>query len=112
MMLRASAQATNSEFELTSLAGEKADGTVPHQDLLLEFAEAVVLRQEQAAADLRPRLIEALGPAGYFDACSAVAGFHGFTRVADASGIQLDERYLADAENVKSQTGVREYASA
>ncbi len=111
MMLRASVQDTGDEFELTSLSGAQAEGTVPHQKLLLAFAEAVVLKDEAAATELRPTLVESLGPAGYLDACSAVAGFHGFSRVADASGIQLDERYLADAEDVKAQTGVREYAA-
>lgn len=109
MMLRESVQQTGVEFELTSLSGEEADGTVPHQDLLLDFAEAVVLRDASAAATLRPRMIEALGPAGYLDACGVVAGFHGFTRIADASGVPLDERYLDEAESVKAQTGVREY---
>ncbi len=109
MMLRASVQDTGAEFDLTSLSGDDAKGTVPHQNLLLDFAEAVVLRDRDTAAALRPKLIEALGPAGYLDACAVVAGFHGFTRIADASGVPLDERYLGDAEDVKAQTGVREY---
>ena len=109
MMLRESVQQTGVEFELSSLSGEKADGTVPHQDLLLDFAEAVVLRDTVTAAALRPKMIEVLGRAGYLDACGVIAGFHGFTRIADASGVPLDERYLADAEDVKAQTGVRKF---
>jgi hypothetical protein len=54
-------------------------------------------------------MIKALGRAGYFDACGVIAGFHGFTRIADASGVPLDKRYLADAEDVKAQTGIREF---
>ena len=64
---------------------------------------------ERGAAGLRPQLIDALGPAGYLDACAVVAGFHGFTRIADASGVPLDDRYLGEAEAVKAQTGVREF---
>lgn len=109
MMLRESVQQTGVEFELTSLSGAEAEGTVPHQDLLLDFAEAVVLRDAEAAARLRPHMVEALGVAGYLDACGVVAGFHGFTRVADCAGVQLDERYLAEADEVKELTGVREY---
>ena len=112
MMLRESVQQTGVEFELTGLSGQKADGTVANQDLLLDFAEAVVLRDAAAAAALRPKVIEALSPAGYLDACSVIAGFHGFSRIADASGVPLDERYLADAEDVKSQTGVRTFEAA
>jgi hypothetical protein len=112
MMLRESVQQTGVEFELSSLSGENAYGTVPHQDLLLDFAEAVVLRDTAAAAALRPKMIKALGRAGYFDACGVIAGFHGFTRIADASGVPLDKRYLADAEDVKAQTGIREFEAA
>ena len=110
MMLRESVRQTGVEFELTSLSGDEAQGTVPHQDLLLDLAEAVVERDDGAAAALRPRMIEALGVAGYLDACGVVAGFHGFTRVADCAGVPLDERYLAEADAVKAQTGVREYS--
>jgi len=116
MMLRESVQQTGEAFELTALSGAEADdatghGTVPHQALLLAFADAVTLRDDAQMTALRPRMIAALGIDGYLDACSVIAGFHGFTRIADSAGVKLDERYLADAEAVKDQTGVREFSS-
>ena len=108
MMLRESVQHAGETFELTALSGDEAgNGTVPDQELLLAYAEAVTLRDDGRMTDLRPRMIAALGIDGYLDACGVIAGFHGFTRVADSAGVDLDERYLADAEAVKSQTGVR-----
>lgn len=115
MMLRESVQQTGEAFELTALSGVEADdaadqGTVPHHALLLAFAEAVTLRDEREMTAIRPRMIAALGIDGYLDACSVIAGFHGFTRIADSAGVKLDERYQAGAEEVKKQTGVREYS--
>ena len=115
MMLRESVQQTGETFELTALSGADAGddtghGTVPHHDLLLDFAEAVTLRDDRQMTALRPRMIATLGIDGYLDACGVIAGFHGFTRIADSAGVKLDERYLADAEAVKDQTGVREFS--
>jgi len=117
MMLRESVQQTGQSFELTALSGaasadDAGDGSVPHKDLLLAYAEAVTLRNIDEITVLRPRMIDALGPAGYLDACGVIAGFHGFTRIADSAGVKLDERYLAEADAIKSQTGVREFAEA
>jgi hypothetical protein len=111
MMLRVSVQKTGQEFDLTSIAdGADADGNVPHQELLLAFADSVVRRESDRAAALRPQLIEALGEEGYFDVCGVAAGFHGFTRVADSSGVPIDEPYQADAAPVQEAIGLREHA--
>lgn len=111
MMLRESVRQTDVTFDLSSLSGEEeAAGTVPHQELLLAFAEAVVLRDQESAASLRPEMIEALGMAGFLDACGVIAGFHGFTRVADCAGVPIDARYLEEAPAVQDQTRVYRFA--
>lgn len=113
MMLRESVQQTGQSFELTALSGQDTDGgSVPNHDLLLDYAEAVVTQDTARIDALRPAMIEELGADGYIDTCGVIAGFHGFTRIADSAGVKLDERFLQDAENIKSQTGVREFAEA
>jgi hypothetical protein len=113
MMLRESVRQTDVTFDLNALSGEaEAEGTVPHQELLLAFAEAVVLRDQETAATLRPEMVGALGVAGFLDACGVIAGFHGFTRVADCAGVPIDERYLEEAPAVQDQTRVYRYEEA
>jgi DNA-binding phage protein len=113
MMLRESVQQTDVTFDLSSLSGQdETEGTVPHQERLLDFAEAVVLRDSEQATALRPAMIEALGIAGFLDACGVIAGFHGFTRVADSAGVPIDERYLEEAAAVQDQTKVYRYEEA
>jgi hypothetical protein len=60
---------------------------VPHLELLTGFVEAIVARDEARIAPARAALRDALGDAGFADACAVVAAFHGFVRVADAIGI-------------------------
>ena len=111
-MLRESVEQTDQTFDLTAISGADAGGSVPHQDLLLAFAEAVVLRDVDAAGALRPKLADALGMAGFFDACGVIAGFHGFTRVADCAGVPVDGRHAPLAEEIQAQTGVRQFTGA
>lgn len=113
MMLRESVQHADETFDLSALSGrEDAEGTVPHQGLLMDFTEAVVLKDADCAADLRPRLVEALGVSGFLDACGVIAGFHGFTRVADSAGVPVDGRYVEEAGAIQDQTGVSQYSPA
>ncbi len=113
MMLRESVRQTDKTFDLGAISGkDEVHGTVPHQEILLQFAEAVVLRDQARAAALRPAMIGDLGLAGFLDACAVIAGFHGFTRVADCAGVPIDRRYLEEAGAVQDQTGVYRFAEA
>jgi hypothetical protein len=60
---------------------------VPHAAELVNFAEAVVARDEARIAATRAALLPLLGWAGLVDAAATVAAFHGFVRIADAIGI-------------------------
>lgn len=111
MMLRASVDETGGSFEMNALGGaEDAQGDVPHQDLLLSFAEVVTVRDTQAASRLRVKMIKALGIDGYVDACGVAAGFHGFTRVADCAGVQVDSQHLAvGGAALQAEIGIDDY---
>ena len=65
-----------------------AKSGIPHDRLLMEFAETVVQQDDERLDELRSRLIEAVGVEGFVDACATIAGFHGFTRAADSTGIE------------------------
>jgi hypothetical protein len=86
-MLRASIDETGAEYDLTTITGKaRGDGDIAHAQLLADFAEAVTLRDDGRAATLRNDIAEALGPAALVDAAAVAAAFHGFVRIADASG--------------------------
>ena len=67
--------------------GFDPDVEIPHAAELVEFTEAVVLRDAARTDAARKKLLSALGEAGFVDAAAIVAAFHGFGRIADANGI-------------------------
>ncbi len=87
-MLRESMQ---SEGKLVALGGVTsgfdAGVDIAHAAELLEFTEAVVLRDATRLAAARAALLPLIGGAGLVDAAATVAAFHGFVRLADAIGI-------------------------
>src|SRR4051812_10106129 len=87
-MLRESMQITGREVDVRGITqGFDEALDIPHAAALVEFAEAVVLRDDGRTAAARATLLKVLGGAGLVDAAAVVGAFHGFVRVADATGI-------------------------
>lgn len=87
-MLRESMQSEGKQVALAGVTSGFEQGVdVAHAAELLEFTEAVVLRDASRLAAARAALLPLLGGAGLVDAAATVAAFHGFVRVADAIGI-------------------------
>lgn len=87
-MLRESMQSEGKQVALAGVTSGFDQGVdVAHAALLLEFTEAVVLRDTARAAAARAALLPLIGGAGLVDAAATVAAFHGFVRIADAIGI-------------------------
>ena len=87
-MLRESMQTQGKTVALAAVTrGDEAGVDVPHAAELIAFAEAVVARDDARIAAARAALLPLLGPAGMVDAAATVAAFHGFVRLADATGI-------------------------
>ena len=90
-MLRASGEFTGDDYDLDGIKnGDASSVGVPHGQLLIDFAEAVALRDDERRADLAEAIVEALGPEGLVDASGVVATFNSIVRVADACGIPVD----------------------
>ena len=86
-MLRASTEHSGADFDLHAVTGEASgDGDIKGGALLHDFTEAVTLRDGPKTAELRTALVETLGEAEMIDAAATAAAFHGFVRVADATG--------------------------
>jgi hypothetical protein len=71
---------------------DAGDGGVPHGEVLRRFALAVAAHDDPTdIAVARDAVRDAVGPAGLGDACGVIANFDGITRVADATGTEVDE---------------------
>lgn len=88
-----------------------ADAGVPHGAVLLRFASAAQL----ASRDLdtaRAELVDAVGPDGLAEAAATIAIFNGLVRVADGTGIQLDDGVLADSADYRGRLGLNDFGGA
>ncbi|MSQ55670.1 MAG: hypothetical protein EXR31_09910 [Betaproteobacteria bacterium] len=83
---------------------------IPHAAALVDFAEAVVLRDAPRAAAARASLRPALGDAGLVDAAAVLGAFHGFVRIADATGIPYTTAARGgDVPELRERAGVNQF---
>ena len=79
--------------------------------MLKAFARAALLepdRLDERSAKVR----SAVGQEGWLEAVSTVAAFEGLVRVADATGIELDDQVYASSVDFRKALGIDRYPSA
>jgi hypothetical protein len=110
-MLRESMQITGKQVDVRGVTqGFDEELDIPHAAALVEFAEAVVLRDVPRIAAAREALRRSLGDAGMVDAAAIVAAFHGFVRIADAIGIPyITASGGRDLPELREQAGVNDF---
>jgi hypothetical protein len=95
-----------------ALVRPEQDIGVPHGDLLLAFAEAIIGTDRAALDAARTALAEALGPEAISGASAIAGNFTKNDRVANALGIPVDPPVLKGTEDLREQLGLNDYASA
>jgi hypothetical protein len=109
-LLRESSRAKNENYDLTLLTGTDGDGNIPHGALLVAFTDAVVKYDEAAAAKLRAKIREKAGDAALVDAAAIVAAFSGFDRIADSTGIPLEDAKAENSADFRASLGINAFA--
>ncbi|MBO32866.1 MAG: hypothetical protein CMM74_07810 [Rhodospirillaceae bacterium] len=90
-MLRVSTQKSGTEYDIQAALGNgRGDGEIPHGQLLADFAEAIAMRDEAGTAELRRQVADTMGEEALIDAAATAASFHGYVRIADATGLTAD----------------------
>lgn len=87
------------------------DGGLPHGRLLIDFAEAVV-RASEDTAPLRQRLVDELGPEATGHAACTIAAFSGLVRVADGTGIPIDDGLASVSADIRHQLALEKLGGA
>ena len=106
-MLRESINTSGQSYEFKAVTGMTGtDSDIPEADLLADFAEAVVNRDEAEMSRLRNAIIDKLGEAELVDAAAIAAAFHGFVRVADSTGIPVDEARDDATKDIRAEIGI------
>ena len=111
-MLRASSKAKNENFDLSLIVGKPGDGNIPHGALLVAFAEAALGADDARLTDAQSKIRAALGDAALVDAAAIVATFNAIDRVADATGIQIEDAKAQSTADVRAALGINAFAES
>ena len=112
MLLRASSQRDGEAVELGSVTRESGPSGVQHGDWLRALAEAAVRGEWQRLAGVRRDAARTIGAQQTVDVLTVAAAFNGITRVADATGIPLDESTSAITRTLREATGIERFSYA
>ena len=112
MLLRASGERDNEDYDVNSVTSDSLDPGVPQGSWLRALTEAAISGDWLGLAELRPDAEAQLGVQQTIDALTVAAAFNGITRVADATGIPLDENTEATTAAMRETTGIARFGYA
>jgi hypothetical protein len=104
-MLRASGRHYGTDFGLAGIVQGAGGSGVAHEARLLAFADAVIV-DPASLAKTRVELIQAAGEAAMVDAAAVIAGFDAITRVADGTGIPLEQPKAEATADWRTELGI------
>ena len=89
-------------MNVRALADPAVESGVPHGRVLLEYASAVVGRDDISLSHAREALRARMGDAGVADAAAVASNFERMVRIADAIGIELGDWMESFTEAVRT----------
>ena len=112
-MLRVSAQATSSKVDLQAINGNADSAAIGIEfgAELMRFAEGVAMRSSDLP-ERRTELLKIAGAAALVDAAGVAANFQRMVRIADATGIPVDDMQAELGRNVRAELGIERFPSA
>ena len=111
-MLRASSDHNGDDINLNILTNGKPDNvSIPHSDLLIALAEAVLADDAASTAAARASVQAAMGDKALVDAAGIIGMFNGLDRVADATGAPLEDWKAADTAAMRLNLGIDAFAA-
>jgi hypothetical protein len=109
-LLRESSKATGASYDLTVLTGTAGDGNIPHGALLVAFADAVLGSDDARLSAIRSDIRTAMGDAALVDAAAIAATFNAIDRVADSTGIPIEDAKAEATADLRSALGIDAFA--
>lgn len=109
MLLRLSSQQEHREVNLNSVTEASQASGVLHGEHLAALTEAAIKGDWLALGELNTAARAAMGQQQVVDCLIVAAAFNGITRVADATGIPLDEATAQQTETLRQETGITRF---
>lgn len=113
MLLRVSGQTTGAQVDMRAVNGDvQEDGGVAHAAELVAFTEAVMNGDDEALAAARSALRVVLSPEAFVDACAVIGAFNVVDRIADSTGIPLDDAVAAMTTDLRAELDLARFRSS
>jgi len=109
-LLRESSKAKGEDYDLTLLIGGGGDGNIAHGRLLVDYADAVLGDDNAALARTQGEIRARIGDAALVDAAAIVATFNAIDRVADATGIPIEDGKADSSADLRQSLGIDAFA--
>jgi alkylhydroperoxidase family enzyme len=107
-----SSTTAGADVDLSAVNGTDEDGGIEHGAVLIAFTEAVMGEDDEALAREREALRAALTPAAFVDTCAVIGSFNVVDRVADATGIPLDDMLATRTVEMRKELELSRFASS
>ena len=113
-MLRASIEyyGRDADVRVITEGAKLGDAGIPHGERLATFAEAAVKGDAAELATARDALRDAAGSAALVDAAAVVGNFERMVRIADGSGIPLDDPVAMVSADLREELGLDAFGGA
>ncbi len=76
---------------------------------LRNFADAILMQPAEEIVRTRKQLVEKLGEPAMIDAAAVVGNFQRMVRIADSTGIPLDEPVLMISQSIREDLGINNF---
>jgi predicted metal-dependent phosphotriesterase family hydrolase len=112
-MLRASSVQTGEDFDVSALTSDEGQSVgIANEEVLDHFTDAALHRDEKRLAEAREALKMAMGADALVDAAAVIGCFQRLNRMADGTGIALDEQMLIMTAGLREELSIDGYATA
>ncbi len=113
MLLRGSGRHTGDDYDLAAMVAEDAaDGGVAAGEALARYADAFFEDGRADFAAARSRLHDEVGSEALVDAAGVLAIFNAVVRIADATGIPLEDEKARLSADFRGTLGINDYPAA
>ncbi len=107
MRLRVSGQETGQDYDITAVvAGTELAPNVADGAIMQVFVDAVMDRDGDAVEKIRLAVSAQCGDAAMIDAAAVIAAFNAYPRIADATGIPLEDAKAAATAELREELGL------
>ena len=107
MRLRVSGEQTGHHYNLQHVMdGGLEDSELPNCNILNAFVEAIFNRDPARIAITRSAIVNVMGEQAMVDAAATIAAFNMYSRMADATGIPLEDTKRDITSEMREELGM------